>query len=151
MSCWRRPMWRKGEKADADRRSWKRIAIAAGRMSPALKKLARRWNRKPGRRSRRRVHLTQAELYLSRRRGTCIASLGDLLLESRRRERRDSRISKPCWHLNRPIRRSRIIDLAKALAAPRSESTKRKIEVLLALEAAPDFKPAQQLLLKLNK
>jgi hypothetical protein len=40
-------------------------------------------------------------------------------------------------------------DLAKALQAAH-RSTEAKDQVLLALEAAPDFKPAQQLLLQLS-
>jgi len=41
-------------------------------------------------------------------------------------------------------------DLAKALSAAH-RTGEAKDEVLLALEAAPDFKPAQQLLLQLNR
>jgi hypothetical protein len=41
-------------------------------------------------------------------------------------------------------------DLARALMAAQRTDDARD-EVLASLEAAPDFKPAQQLLLKLNK
>ena len=144
-SCWRTPTWPRATKPRRIARAGAVLARSAAAI-PRPEETRRRLQEEAGRPKEAAKDAGAAQLYLSDGRRSCTACWGPLYGDRQSAEGAIREYSGRCRTRSRSIQPQSHFNLARALrSANRTDEAKEQL--LLALEAAPGFKPAQKMLL----